>query len=83
MRLLPLILIESVAFLLIMAETYLFFAFVVPLGPIPHSLAEYTSYALLKVLLILVLGAVWFFVLDGLTGFYVRSKVRSSPRPSS
>lgn len=83
MKLLPLIVIESVAFLLIIAETYVFFDFVVPLGPIPHSLTEYTSFALLKVLLILALGAVWFFVLDGLTSFYVRSRIRSSPKPSS
>ncbi|HKT21952.1 MAG TPA: hypothetical protein VJR06_05005 [Nitrososphaerales archaeon] len=83
MKLLPLFLIESVAFLLIIAETYVFFIFVVPLGPIPHTLTEYTSLALLKVFLILLLGGVWFFVLDELTSLYVRSKVRSSPRPSS
>ncbi len=83
MKLLPLFLIELVAFLLIIAETYVFFIFVVPLGPIPHTLTEYTSLALLKVFLILLLGGVWFFVLDELTNLYVRSKVRSSPRPSS
>jgi hypothetical protein len=82
-KLLPLFLIELVAFLLIIAETYVFFIFVVPLGPIPHTLTEYTSLALLKVFLILLLGGVWFFVLDELTNLYVRSKVRSSPRPSS
>ena len=83
MRLLPLYLIETVAFLLIIAETYIFFIFVVPLGPIPHDLTEYTSFALLKVVLILALGVVWFLVLDGLTAAYVKSRVRSSPRPSS
>ena len=83
MRLLPLYLIEAVAFLLIIAETYVFFIFVVPLGPIPHDLTEYTSFALLKVLLILALVAVWYFVLDGLTSFYVKSKTRTSPSPSS
>lgn len=83
MKLLPLFLVESVAFLLIIAETYAFFIFVVPLGPIPHNLTEYTAFALLKVILILVLGAVWFLVLDGLTSLYVRSRIRSSPRPSS
>jgi hypothetical protein len=83
MKLLPLFLIESVAFLLIIAETYVFFIFVVPLGPIPHSLTEYTSLALLKIFLTLVLGAVWFFVLDGLTSLYVRSRIRTSPSPSS
>jgi hypothetical protein len=83
MKLIPLYLIELVAFLLIIAETYVFFIFVVPLGPIPHNLTEYTGLAALKMLLILVLGAVWFFVLDELTGFYVKSRIRSSPSPSS
>jgi len=80
-RLLPLYLIESVAFLLIIVETYVFFVFVVPLGPLPHNLAEYTSFALLKVVLIFVLGAVWFFVLDELTNLYVGSRVGPPPRP--
>ncbi|MDG6983432.1 MAG: hypothetical protein JRN28_02620 [Nitrososphaerota archaeon] len=83
MKLLPLFLIELVAFLLIIAETYVFFIIVVPLGPIPHTLTEYTSFALLKVVLILALGGVWFLVLDELTNLYVRSKIGSSPRPSS
>ena len=83
MRLLPLFLIETVAFLLIIAETYVFFIFVVPLGGLPHTLTEYTSFALLKVVLILVLGGVWFLVLDELTNLYVKSKVGTSPRPSS
>lgn len=82
MKLLPLFFIESVAFLLIIAETYVFFIFVVPLGPIPHSLPEYTSLALLKIFLIFILGAVWFFVLDELTGIYVRSRIRTPPSPS-
>ncbi|MDE1857981.1 MAG: hypothetical protein KGI26_02800 [Thaumarchaeota archaeon] len=83
MKLLPLFFIELVAFLLIIAETYVFFIFVVPLGPIPHTLTEYTSFALLNVVLILALGGVWFLVLDELTNLYVRSRIGSSPRPSS
>jgi hypothetical protein len=83
MKLAPLFEIEAVAFLLIIAETYLFFNFVVPLGPIPHSLTEYTGLALLKLILILALVAVWFVVMVGLTRVYVKSKVRSAPRPSS
>jgi hypothetical protein len=75
--------IELVAFLLIILETYVFFTFVVPLGPIPHSLTDYTALALLKMLLIFALGALWFIVLDGLTRLYVRTRVRSAPRPSS
>jgi len=83
MKLAPLYEIEAVAFLLIIAETYLFFNFVVPLGPIPHSLTEYTGLALLKLILILALVAVWFVVMVGLTRIYVKSKVGSAPRPSS
>jgi hypothetical protein len=82
-KLLPLFVIETAAFLLIMAETYLFFNFVVPLGPIPHTLTEYTGLALLKVVLIFGLGAFWFVVMIGMTRLYVRSRLRNSPRPSS
>ena len=83
MRLLPLFMIELVAFLLIILETYVFFTFVVPLGPIPHTLTDYTTLALLKMFFILVLGVLWFVVLDGLTKLYVRTRVRNAPRPSS
>jgi len=83
MKLAPLIGIEAVAFLLIIAETYLFFDFVVPLGPIPHSVTVYTGLALLKLVLILGLVALWFVVMIGLTRVYVRAKVKNAPRPSS
>ena len=83
MRLAPLIGIEVVAFLLIIAETYVFFNVVVPLGPIPHDLLEYTGYGLLKVLLIIGLGVVWFLVMLEMTRLYTRSKLSPSPRPSS
>ncbi|MDG7011566.1 MAG: hypothetical protein JRN11_00430 [Nitrososphaerota archaeon] len=83
MRLFPLFIIELAAFLLIILETYVFFIFVVPLGPIPHSLTDYTALALLKMFLILVLGVLWFVVLDGLTSLYVRTRVRNAPRPPS
>lgn len=83
MKLAALFGIEAVAFLLIIGETYLFFNFVVPLGPIPHSLPEYTGLALLKLALILALVAVWFVVMIGLTRGFVRAKVENAPRPSS
>ena len=83
MKLAPLIGIEVVAFLLIVGETYVFFNVVVPLGPIPHSLLEYTGYGLLKLVLITGLVAIWFFVTLELTRIYTRSKLRPSPRPSS
>lgn len=83
MKLASLFEIEAVAFLLIIAETYLFFNFVVPLGPIPHSLAAYTGLALLKLALILALVAVWFVLMIGLTRTYVKAKIRNAPRTSS
>jgi hypothetical protein len=84
LRLGPLIAIEVAAFLLIIGETYLFFFVVVPLGPIPHNLGEYTAYALLKVILTVGLGVLWFLVMLGMTRVYVKSKLRNpTPRPSS
>ena len=84
MKLAPLIAIEATAFLLIIGETYLFFNVVVPLGPFPHNLGEYTGYALLKALLTVGLGLLWFLVMLGLTRVYVRSKLsRLTPSPSS
>ena len=53
------------------------------MGPIPHTLTEYTGLALLKLALIVGLGVLWFVVMIGLTGLYVRSKTRSAPRPPS
>jgi hypothetical protein len=81
MRLAPLIVIELVAFLLIMGETYLFFDVIVPLGPVPHSLADYTVLGLAKVLLTFGLGVLWLVVMLALTELYVRSKV-VRPTPS-
>jgi uncharacterized membrane protein len=84
MRLAPLIGIEVVAFLLIIGETYLFFAAIVPLGPVPHSLAVYTAITLLKVGLTFGLGVLWLVVMVSLTRFYVRSKLRTRlPIPPS
>ena len=83
MKLAPLFIIEATAFLLIIAETYFFFNFVVPLGPIPHTLTEYTGLALLKVVLIFGLAFFWFVVMIGMTRLYVRSRVGISPKPSS
>jgi len=83
LKLAPLFIIETAAFLLIIVETYLFFNFVVPLGPIPHSPTTYTGLALLKVVLIAGLGVLWFVVMIGMTRLYVRSRLGSAPKPSS
>ena len=83
MKLAPVFLIEVTAFLLIIAETYFFFDFVVPVGSIPHNLTGYTALALLKLGLTFGLVALWFVVVIGMTRLYVRSKTRTSPMPSS
>ena len=83
MRLASLFGIEAAAFFLIIAETYLFFDFVIPLGAIPRTLTEYTGLTLLKLGLIVALVALWFVVMIGLTRLYVKEEVRNAPKPSS
>ena len=84
MKLAPLVLIEAVAFILIILETYAFFEFVVIFGPFPHSIEDYTITAVARVVLTLGLGLLWFLVVLGLTRLYVRSKLRTpTPTPSS
>jgi uncharacterized membrane protein len=76
--------IEVTAFLLILAETYAFFEFVVIFGPIPHNFGDYTFDAVARITLTIGLGVLWFLVMIGLTRVYVKSKLRSlSPKPSS
>jgi uncharacterized membrane protein len=82
MRLAPLIGIEVAAFALILAESYAFFAYIVPIGPLPHSLLEYTADAAIKALLTFGLGLLWFVVILALTRLYVRSRLRA-PTPTS
>jgi hypothetical protein len=82
LRLLPLILIEVTAFLLIIAESYAFFEFVVIFGPIPHSLSDYTVDAVARLVLTVGLGVLWFVVMVGLTRLYVRSKL-GNPTPTT
>ena len=84
MKLAPLVIIEVVAFFLIIGETYAFFSFVILFGPLPHSLGEYTVDAIARVILTIGLGVMWFLVVLGLTRLYTRSKLRSrTPTPSS
>jgi len=84
MRLAPLVGIEVVAFVLIVAEVYAFFVFIVPIGPFPHNILEYTGFALMKVVLTAGLGLLWFAVMIFLTRAYVRSRLDpSTPTPSS
>jgi len=83
MKLAPLVVIESMAFLLIVAETYIFFDFVVPVSSIPHTFADYTILVVVKLALIVGLVVLWFGAMIGMTRLYVRSKTRSAPRLSS
>ena len=84
MKLAPLLGIEVVAFLMIIGETYLFFMAIVPLGPLPHDLTEYTAIALLKTVLTFGLGVLWLVVMVSLTRLYVRSRLKTpTPTPSS
>jgi hypothetical protein len=82
MRLAPLVGIEVAAFLLIIAEAYAFFTFVVPLGPLPHNFAEYTGFALLKVVLTFGLFVLWFVMIAAFTSAYIRSRL-GSPTPTA
>ncbi len=84
MRLAPLIGISVVAWFLVIAETYLFFDVIIPLGPAIHSIGVFTAIALLKIGLTLGLGVLWFVVILSLTEVYERSlEKRLPPTPSS
>jgi len=82
LRTAPLIVIEVAAFMLIILESYAFFVYIVPLGPLPHNPLEYTVDAALKVMLTFGLGLLWFVVILALTRFYVRSRLRA-PTPTA
>ncbi len=84
MRIAPLVAIEVVAFLLIIAESYAFFMLIVPLGPVPRSFSDYTFFALAKVVLTFGLGVLWLVVMVAMTRVYVRSRIGDrTPTPSS
>lgn len=73
-----------VAWLLIVAESYLFFGVIIPLGPPIHSIGVFTMIAVLKLGLTLGLGVLWFVAIASLTAFYARSmEKRLSPTSSS
>jgi len=74
MRLAPLMVMTTVAWLLILAESYIFFVFIVPFPPI-HSIGAFTALALLKVGLTFGLGVAWFVVMLLMRYFYVRSRL--------
>ena len=80
MRLAPLMIMTTVAWLLILVESYIFFEFIVPFPQI-HEVGVLAQLALLKVGLTFGLGAAWFAIMFLLRYFYVRS--RGAARPPS
>ena len=80
MRLAPLMAMTTVAWLLILVESYVFFEFIVPFPQI-HEVGALTLLALLKVGLTFGLGIAWFSIMILLRYFYVRS--RGAARPPS
>ena len=84
MRLPPLVGISVVAWVLVILETYAFFDLIIPLGPAIHSIGVFAAVSLLKIVLTLGLGVLWFFVIVSLTEIYERSlERRLPPTPSS
>ena len=80
MRLAPPMIMITVAWLLILVESYIFFEFIVPFPQI-HEVGALTLLALLKVGLTFGLGLAWFAIMFLLRYFYVRS--RGAARPPS
>jgi hypothetical protein len=72
------------AWLLIIAEAYVFFGVIIPLAPRIHEIGLFTLLAALKIGLTLGLGVLWFVVIGFLTQLYVKSKLgRRTPTSSS
>ena len=78
MRLAPLMIMITVAWLLILVESYIFFEFIVPFPQI-HEVGALTLLALLKVGLTFGLGLAWFAIMFLLRYFYVRSRGAARP----
>ena len=83
MRLAPLLGICTVAWGLVLLESYLFFGVIIPLSPGIHSIGAFTISALFKVGLTLGLGVVWFAVNILVTRQYMRSRLKRLPPTSS
>ncbi len=84
MRIAPIAGIIVVAWLLVVAETYVFFDVILTFAPPIHEIGALTALALLKVALTLGLGVLWFVMILFLTQLYTKSKLRDqTPRASS
>jgi hypothetical protein len=66
----------TIALLLVIAETYVFFNVILDFAPPIHEIGALTALSLLKVTLTLGLGVFWLLVVVFLTELYTRSKVR-------
>jgi hypothetical protein len=71
------------AWFLIVGESYVFFGVIIPVGPPIHNIGVFTAVAILKLLLTLGLGLLWFFAIVSLTELYARSMAKRLPPTSS
>jgi hypothetical protein len=78
---LALLVMVSLAWLLILALTLLFFEAILPAFPHIHDIGVFTAVALLKIFLTLALGGTWVVVMAYVRRVFVRSR-RSHWRPS-
>jgi hypothetical protein len=84
MRVLSISAILAIAWLLMIAEVYVFFHVILEYAPPIHELGSLTALGLLKVGSTLGLGLLWYLVMDFVTELYVSSKLsRPPPTPSS
>ena len=84
MRLAPLIGLMAVAWLLIIADVYVFFYVILEFAPPIHEVGSLTALAVLKVAATFALGGVWFIVMSALSKAYTSSKLKDRPpSPSS
>ncbi len=71
--------IVTVAWLLVLGDSYLFFGVIIPLGPAIHDVGSLTEYSLLKIGLTFALALLWFVVIISLTRLYVRARLAPQP----
>jgi hypothetical protein len=65
-----------VAWFLILTESFVLFAFIIPATPRIHSVGAFTLLGIAKVLMVIGLGLLWFIIIGWLRKEYVKSKLR-------
>ncbi len=84
MRLAPILGLMAVAWLLIIAEVYVFFFVILQFAPPIHELGSLTLLGVAKVAATLGLGALWLVIMSYLARLYTESRLRHrTPTPSS